>query len=93
VVPSRTAQLRESFGALMAAYLACVDWEDPGALNARAAVLLPGLMLARVDGKSPVEYLAEGPPRQAVRDVAIPLLLRPPPDLTAVAIAWYGRAK
>ncbi len=28
----------------------------------RAATLLPALMLARVDGKSPVEYLA--PPQQ-----------------------------
>ena len=34
-----------------------VDWEPPHALEARAARLLPGLFLARVDGKSPVEYI------------------------------------
>ena len=31
----------------------------PGPLQARTAALLPGLALARVDGKSPVEYLRE----------------------------------
>ena len=32
-------------------------WEPWAALDARTAALLPGLLLARVDGKSPVEYL------------------------------------
>ena len=39
------------------AYLAGVDWESADGLEARAAALLPALFLARVDGKSPVEYL------------------------------------
>ena len=43
--------------ALAAAYRAHVAWEPPAALDARTAALLPGLLLARVDGKSPVEYL------------------------------------
>ncbi len=38
-------------------YFKAVDWEDPVALNRRIARLLPMLMLARIDGKSPVEYL------------------------------------
>ncbi len=37
-----------------------VAWEPPAALEARAAHLLPGLLLARVDGKSPVEYITDG---------------------------------
>lgn len=49
----------------------------PAALRAdlerRTAALLPCLMLARVDGKSPVEYLDE-PNRQRVRDIAMPLI-------------------
>jgi aminoglycoside phosphotransferase (APT) family kinase protein len=45
-------------------------------LEARTAALLPCLMLARVDGKSPVEYLTE-PSRQIVRDRAIPLIREP----------------
>ena len=42
-----------------------------------AAWLLPGLLLARVDGKSPVEYLTEEADRDRVRACAKPLLARP----------------
>jgi tRNA A-37 threonylcarbamoyl transferase component Bud32 len=42
----------------------------------RTAMLLPCLMLARVDGKSPVEYL-DSAERQAVRDIAMPLVAEP----------------
>ena len=42
----------------MSAYLQEVTWEPVPELEYRIASLLPGLMLARVDGKSPVEYLA-----------------------------------
>jgi aminoglycoside phosphotransferase (APT) family kinase protein len=45
-------------------------------IEQRVAALLPCLMLARVDGKSPVEYLDEGE-RQAVRDKAIPFIRNP----------------
>ena len=55
--PSATAGFLACFDALAAAYLARVAWEAPHALEARAARLLPGLFLARVDGKSPVEYI------------------------------------
>ena len=59
VVTSAEAALAASFDALATAYLAHVDWEEPSAVEARAATLLPVLALARVDGKSPVEYLDE----------------------------------
>ena len=53
------------------------------ALERRTATLLPCLMLARVDGKSPVEYLS--PPSQAaVRDVAMPLVRNAPVTVGAV---------
>jgi aminoglycoside phosphotransferase (APT) family kinase protein len=39
----------------------------------RVGALLPCLMLARVDGKSPAEYLSEES-RQRVRDLAMPLI-------------------
>ena len=61
-----------------AAYLAGVDWEDAIGLEARAASLLPALFLARVDGKSPVEYLTEERERDAVRRCAVPLIAEPP---------------
>ena len=40
--------------------------------------LLPGLFLARVDGKSPVEYVTEDWQRDAVRRTARALLQNPP---------------
>jgi Ser/Thr protein kinase RdoA (MazF antagonist) len=74
-----TPSAREGFGrcfdALAAAYLARVDWEEPAALESRAAALLPGLLLARVDGKSPVEYLGAEAQRETVRRCARQLLL------------------
>jgi len=52
-------------------------------LDARTAALLPCLMLARVDGKSPVEYLAPESQRR-VRELAIPLIERPMEEIGAV---------
>ena len=79
-----------AFAALAAAYLAGVDWEEPRGLEARAAGLLPALFLARVDGKSPVEYLTHGSERDAVRRCANPLIAAPPQTLADVADAWEG---
>jgi aminoglycoside phosphotransferase (APT) family kinase protein len=76
------------FEALASAYLGAVDWEAAVALEQRAARLLPGLLLARVDGKSPVEYLVDEAPRRAVRRVARRLLAEPLDRLTHVAQAW-----
>ena len=84
-----TIDLLQSFDALVTAYLPFVDWEDPDALNARAARLLPALMLARVDGRSPVEYLA-APDRETVRRFTMPMLHQPPSRLCAVRAAWQG---
>ena len=62
-------------------------------LEARTAALLPCLMLARVDGKSPVEYLSDAS-RQVVRDRSIPHIQRPPTsiaDLLASLRSSQGR--
>jgi hypothetical protein len=52
-------------------------------LERRTAALLPCLMLARVDGKSPVEYLSE-PNRQRVRDIALPMIRQAPSTISQV---------
>ena len=85
--PARAAFLA-SFAALADTYLAGVAWEPRDALERRAATLLPGLFLARVDGKSPVEYLDGEAQRDAVRRCAGALLRRPPTRLAEVAAAW-----
>ena len=65
--------LRECFEALKKRYLAGVTWESPSAVEERIAALLPALLLARVDGKSPVEYLNDGQ-RESVRKLARDML-------------------
>ena len=80
-----------SFERLSETYLAGVTWEDAAELEARAASLLPALLLARIDGKSPVEYLTTDAERDAVRRRAIPLIVDPPSRLGAVAAAWTAQ--
>jgi aminoglycoside phosphotransferase (APT) family kinase protein len=77
-----------AFLALAGAYLAGVDWESVAGAEARAAALLPALFLARVDGKSPVEYLTHESERGAVRRCAMPLIANPSHRLMDVAEAW-----
>ena len=84
------ARYSAAFSALAGAYLAHVDWESADGLEARAAALLPALFLARVDGKSPVEYLTRESEREAVRRAAAPLIVDPPRRLMDVAGAWVS---
>ena len=65
-----------------------MSWEPLGAIEARAAHLLPGLFLARIDGKSPVEYLTEAADKERVRRVARSLLAAPVERLEDVCTAW-----
>ena len=76
------------FAALADAYLAGATWERRDALEARIAALLPGLLLGRVDGKSPVEYLTEAGAKDRVRRFARRFLLDPVEQLTIIAKAW-----
>ena len=73
---------------MTATYAAGVTWEAPNALEARAAHLLPALLLARVDGKSPVEYVTKASDRDQVRKVARRLLFEPRDQLSDVASLW-----
>ena len=86
--PAATPAFLASFDALAEAYLHAVDWEPSGALEQRAAALLPGLFLARIDGKSPVEYVTEERQREQVRRVARELLGHPVPSLRSVRARW-----
>lgn len=86
--PQHVAAYLRCFDALAAAYLAGVTWEPAGRVGERVARLLPGLFLARVDGKSPVEYVTEEAQKQQVRKVAVPLLQTPPQQLAQVRAAW-----
>jgi aminoglycoside phosphotransferase (APT) family kinase protein len=76
------------FERLAASYLGRVAWEPPAVLEARAARLLPGLLLARIDGKSPVEYVTREADKERVRRVARTLLRQPVATLSAVRAHW-----
>ena len=92
-----TPAAREGFLAcydsLAGTYLAGVGWEPAAALEERAARLLPGLLLARVDGKLPVEYITGEADKDRVRRVARALLAEPPGRLSDVAAAWRGEVE
>jgi len=80
--PKRAGQLLAAFAALKDAYA-----PDP-ALDARAAALLAALLLARIDGKSPVEYLTADADKDFVRRMAKAMLLRKPLCLDEVVSYW-----
>jgi aminoglycoside phosphotransferase (APT) family kinase protein len=86
--PAATPAFLASFDALAEAYLHTVDWEPSDALELRAAALLPGLLLARIDGKSPVEYITDEGQRERVRCVARGLLTHPVASLRSVRNCW-----
>lgn len=75
--------LRALFREVVRGYLPYVTWEAVAAFEARTAALLPGLLLARVDGKSPVEYLSDSA-RGVVRSRARSWLRAPVATLEAL---------
>ena len=58
-------------------YESLVDWESARDLECRVCRLLPALMLARMDGKSPVEYLSAAEQDRA-RCIATRRISNPP---------------
>lgn len=80
VLHQARGSLVAAFDAFVSAYRKEVVWESWEDLESRAAALLAALALARVDGKSPVEYLDEQQ-RGALRGRARAVLLAQPRDL------------
>jgi len=82
-LPARAAEL---------AHLAGVYWReltrdlpvDTAQLEFRTLRHLGGLLMARIDGKSPAEYLKEEAVRQQVREAARHLILNSPPSIKEV---------
>ena len=76
------------FTELTESYFGYGTAESQHELERRTAHLLPGLFLARVDGKSPVEYLSDETDKSKVRRCARGLLAEPVETLVAVRDAW-----
>jgi aminoglycoside phosphotransferase (APT) family kinase protein len=78
------------FGELAGEYLSRISWESSDDLNSRAAALLPILHLARVDGKSPVEYLVTAEEKETVRERAKAIIARRTSDILQIEKDWTG---
>lgn len=86
--PSAIEGFLACFEAMAASYMTQVTWEEPDELEMRAATLIPGLFLARVDGKSPVEYVTNEIDKDRVRICARALIIKQTHRLADVADAW-----
>ena len=75
------------FDAFAATYLQGVHWENAAHLETRIAHLLAAIMLARVDGKSPLEYLSEHD-RERLRVFAKERVLSPRKQLKTIRDEW-----
>jgi aminoglycoside phosphotransferase (APT) family kinase protein len=87
-VPSAVERFLASYDALRDAYVAGVTWERPDAIERRTARLLPALMLGRIDGKSPIEYITTEVDKSRVRRIARALIASPVSTLAKVRDAW-----
>lgn len=86
--PAVADEYLRCYAAFADAYVGGVSWEPCEALEARVASLLPALTLARIDGKSPVEYLTDERDRERVRDASAALVADAPHRLCDVSARW-----
>ena len=81
---------RAAYLAVVNAYSEHIHWESPANVRSRVAALLPGLLLARVDGKSPAEYVTDAADKTRIRAFARGLLVEPVQEPELIAARWLG---
>ncbi len=86
-MPQQLGVFMALFTAFAKAYFSHVQFEPADELESRVTTLLPALTLARVDGKSPAEYL-DNKVRDRVRSAALRLLNTPCAGLADVRAFW-----
>lgn len=91
--PAATEKFLQCFGVLADAYLRHVDWEPRSEIEARTAALLPALLLARIDGASPVEYITTDTGKGRVRRAARAMLVSPPDTLSEITRTYRDEAE
>lgn len=84
-------RLLEGAEAFLETWVAGIPMGERGPARERVLALLPCLLIARVDGKSPVEYLSPAN-RGLVRALAPPFIRRPPASLGHLAAALRDAA-
>ncbi len=82
--PAQSEKYRACFRSFTKNYLTEVVWEACAALESRAARLLPILLLARIDGKSPVEYIVDEKIKDQIRQRARKFIVHPPQQISEI---------
>lgn len=90
--PQSTGDYLACFNAMASSYLDHVGWEPAAELEQRTAALLAALLLARIDGKSPVEYITTEADRDRVRRAAVPMLRSGVSTLSELVDRWSTAA-
>lgn len=88
--PRNTSDYLACFDAFTAANLDAVSWESAEELEARTCIMLAGMVMARIDGKSPVEYITDETEKDRVRKFARRFLLTPAARLSEMRDAWQA---
>lgn len=88
--PQAANALKAAMETLLIARQSADTAKEAVEVQERATALLPGLFLARIDGKSPVEYLTDPKKQDAVRSVARRFLLAPAKHPVEIATALNG---
>jgi aminoglycoside phosphotransferase (APT) family kinase protein len=91
--PAHTPAYLASLAALLDGYRPGVTWEAAAGLEARAAALTAAILLARVDGKSPADYLQSQGDKGFVRAAARDLVASPSATMVALATDWAERRR
>lgn len=86
--PEHAARYQACFTVLAQTYLERVSWEPARSLETRATALLAAMLLARIDGKSPVEYIGNERDRRMVREFAKKRIRVTPARLQDLAGDW-----
>ena len=86
--PERARGFLRLFDRLTETYLAGVTWQPRAEMEALAAALLPALLLGRIEGKSPIEYVTEEREKNQVRDFARRYIATRVDRLDVIRDAW-----
>ena len=87
-LPDHRQRLLATFDELNQHYFSNVEWEEKTAIETRTTELLVALMLARVDGKSPAEYLSSQEHQDTIRQFCIPRILNSGNSLYELRNSW-----
>lgn len=86
--PHSAKTILRLFDLLAETYLRGVTWQTRPEIEATTAALLPALLLGRIDGKSPIEYVTDEPEKNRVRNFARRFIQTRSDRLDVIRNAW-----